>query len=68
MKRPKELSDWDFTDTVLVPDGWDQKTVPDNTRRNFQILIDEHNNLVECFNAVIQRQGFDESMNFEGEE
>jgi hypothetical protein len=57
MKQPKELTDWDFSDTIQVPDGYDMTSIPDLTRRNFQTLIDEHNNLVEVVNMLCEKRG-----------
>ena len=50
MKRPQELTDWDF---IQIPDGYDMKSIPDLTRANFNVLIEEHNNLVYVINALI---------------
>lgn len=66
MKKPQTLSSFDFFDTVTVPCGYDLTSVPDITRDNFQTLIDEHNNLVECFNKLCEKQGLDFNA-FEGE-
>jgi len=52
MEIPKELTDYDFIDTIQVPDGYDLKSIPDITRDNFQILIDEHNKLVRIVQAL----------------
>ena len=52
MKKPEELTSYDFYDRIQVPDGYDLITIPDLTRDNFQTLINEHNNLVECFNKL----------------
>ena len=57
MRQPKELSDWDFIDTHMEPDGYDMKTVVEFTSRNFQQLIDEHNNLVEVVNMLCEKLG-----------
>jgi len=64
MKRPEELTGWDFGDTIQVPDGYDMKSIPDLTRHNFQTLIDEHNNLVEAFNAMAEFNGFDQFVDY----
>ena len=62
MKKPKELSSNNFYDCVQVPDGFYLADEPDITRRNFQKLIDEHNNLVEVVNMLCEKKGivFDE--------
>jgi hypothetical protein len=52
MRKPKILTSWDFPDTVEKPDGYDTKSIPDITRDNLQVLIDEHNNMVEIINEV----------------
>ena len=53
MKQPKELTAWDFRDTIDAADGYDTRSIPDLTRDNFQTLIDEHNNLVEVVNMLL---------------
>ena len=55
MKKPEELSEWDFPDRVQIPDGYDMKRIPDLTRDNFNKLIDEHNNLVEVINLLCEK-------------
>ena len=62
MKQPKELSDWNFSDTIQIPDGYDLQSIPDNTRNNFITLIEHHNNLVEVVNMLCEKRGivFDE--------
>ena len=57
MKQPKELTDWDFSDTIQVPDGYDMASIPDLTRDNFNRLVDEHNNLVEVVNMLCEKHG-----------
>ena len=47
MIQQKEISQWD------LPDGYDMKTVPELTRRNFEILLKEHNKLVSAFNESL---------------
>ena len=56
MRKPKELIGWDFPDWIEVPDGYDMKNIPDLTRNNFNFLVDEYNNLVECFNKLCEMQ------------
>ena len=58
MKKPEELTAWEFRDTIQIPDGYDMKSIPDLTRDNFQKLIEEHNNLVEVVNKLIDKSGF----------
>jgi len=55
MKQPKELSSWDFSETIEVRDGYDTKSVPDITRNNLNTLIDEHNNLVKVVNLLCEK-------------
>ncbi len=57
MHKPKRLSDWDFSDTVKELDGYDLKTIPDLTRDNFQVLIEEYNNLVAVVNMLCDKRG-----------
>jgi hypothetical protein len=52
MKRPLELSDWDFPDSDWEPDGYDMKQAPALSKANLQVLISEHNNLVEVVNHI----------------
>ena len=56
MKEPKELAHWDFPHTVPIPDGYDMRDIPDLTRDNFQVLIEEYNKLVEVVNLLCQKQ------------
>ena len=65
MKKPEELGSFQFSDCIPEPDGYDTKFIPDLTRRNFQILIDEHNNLVEAFNAMAEYSGFADFVDYE---
>lgn len=48
-----ELSRYDFPDTEWVPNGYDEKELITATNRNFQILIDNYNSLVQVVNALI---------------
>ncbi len=52
MKRPEKLTNWDFPDTIHVPDGYNMETIPDLTRANFQILVEHYNELVQVVNAM----------------
>lgn len=52
MEELVELTAYNFTDTIQVPDGYDLKTIPDLTRGNFQQLIDEHNKLVRAIKLM----------------
>jgi len=55
MKQPRELTAWDFSDTEMIPDGYDMTTIPKLTQDNFQLLIDKHNNLVEIINLLCEK-------------
>lgn len=65
MKKPTVLGGWDFPDRIQIPDGYDMTSIPDLTRDNFQKLIEEHNNLVEAFNAMAEFNGFNDFMKYE---
>ena len=65
MKQPKELTSWDFPDELQIPDGYDLQSVPDLTRGNLVKLIEEHNNLVEAFNAMAEYSGFADFVDYE---
>lgn len=54
MKKPEKLIGWDFPDRIQVPDGYDMTSIPDLTRDNFNKLIEEHNNLVEVVNKLME--------------
>ena len=54
MNGPKKLTYWDFPDTITIPDGYDRKTIPDLTRDNFNLLVNEHNNLVDVVNKLAE--------------
>jgi hypothetical protein len=49
----KELSGWDFRDTISIPDGYDMQDIPDLTRDNFNKLVEEHNKLVAAVNTIL---------------
>jgi hypothetical protein len=48
----KELNARDFSDTKMIPDGYDMITVPELTLSNFETLIEEHNKLVKFVNEM----------------
>lgn len=64
MKRPETLDGWSFSDRVQIPDGYDMTSIPDLTRDNFNQLVNEHNNLVEAFNAMAEFNGFADFINY----
>ena len=53
MKKPQELALCDFK-TITLVDGCERRTEIDISRANFQTLIEEHNNLVEVVNALLE--------------
>lgn len=55
MREPKQLTQWDFPDTELVPDGYDMTCIPKMSDANFRLLIAEHNNLVEVVNLLCSK-------------
>ncbi len=55
MRKLNELTDFNFVDTISIPDGYDLKYIPDLTRDNFNSLIEEHNRLVKVLNAVVDK-------------
>lgn len=57
MSKLEELTKWKFKDTIEVPDGYDMTTIPDLTRDNFQILVDEHNKVVKTLNELLAHLG-----------
>jgi len=57
IKKPEYLTDWNFSDTVTIPDGYNLNNVPDMTRDNFNTLIEEHNNLVTVVNLLCEKAG-----------
>ena len=54
MKELKKISVFDLPDTVMIPDGYDMKSVPDITQRNITYIIKEHNNLVDIVNLLLK--------------
>ena len=62
MHKPKILTDWEFPDTIRVPDGYDLKSIPDMTRDNFITLVREYNNLAGVIDMLCEKHGivFDE--------
>ena len=62
MEKPKEIDGWNVSDRIQVPDGYDMKSIPDMTQKNFNFLIEQHNNLVEIINELcrLNNINFDE--------
>ncbi len=53
MKKPEFLTEDDFPDTIVIASGRCTETVPDLTRDNMDVLIREHNNLVDVIRDLI---------------
>jgi len=56
MEQVERVSYWDM-DTIQKPDGYDMTSVPDCTRENIKMLVDEHNKLVDVVNVLLTRTG-----------
>lgn len=52
MYKPTELTPYDFPDTSMRPSGYDMETFADSTPKNFQVLLENYNNLVEVVNHL----------------
>ena len=65
MRKPEIIDEYDFPDKIQESDGYDMTSKPDLTRRNFQALIDEHNNLVDAFNAMAEFNGFSDFVKYD---
>ncbi len=50
LEIPQEIDNYDFPDTIRIPDGWDSQKVPDLTRRNMEFLAKKYNELIEYLN------------------
>ena len=48
----KELSTWDLPDTIMKPDGYDTKTLPEPTAKNMFIYMNKINELVSVVNRL----------------
>jgi hypothetical protein len=59
MKKPKILKNSDFCDIKYVPDGYDMKSVVEATTDNFNILLEEYNNLVKIVNTIAEKNEID---------
>lgn len=53
--RVKELFEWDFPNTVSIPDGYDLKTVPEATGGNVMVLMEKINELVQEINYLKEK-------------
>ena len=51
-KEIKEISTWDLPDTVMKPDGYDRKTLPEPTAQNMLIYMEKINELVAVVNRL----------------
>lgn len=52
IKEIKEISTWDLPDTVMKPDGYDRKTLPEPTAKNMLIYMNKINELVAIVNKL----------------
>ena len=59
MKKPRQLTYWNFPDTIDERDGYDYKQVPDNSRDNFNILLSEYNTLVATVELIVEKLGME---------
>ena len=48
----KELSNWDLPDTIMKPDGYGTKTLPEPTAQNMLIYMNKINELVSVVNRL----------------
>ena len=53
------LDAWDFPDYKLVPDGYDQKRIPEATPENMAILMNKINELTEAVNTLMFINSYD---------
>lgn len=51
-KEIKEISTGDLPDTVMKPDGYDRKTLPEPTAENMLIYMNKINELVAVVNKL----------------
>jgi len=68
MTTIEKLSKFDFPDLIFPP--YEQDRVVDITRKNFEVLLNRHNDLVKAFNELSSRfpQVEPEQVTFEPEE
>ena len=52
MKKLEKLTPWDFKD--VIHDRYEDTSIPDITRNNFQTLIDKYNDLVDVINTLCE--------------
>jgi len=45
----KELDTWDM-DCITIPDGYNNRSVPDLTRNNIEVLMDKMNEIIKEIN------------------
>ena len=55
MQELNELSNYDFPDTEMIPNGYDISTVPTMSNENFRILLGEHNKMVCTVNGLLEK-------------
>lgn len=49
-----EISKWDFPNTTLEPEGYDMKSVPELSRRNFEFLTERLNEVIRQVNELTE--------------
>ena len=54
----RNISNYDFPDTIQVPDGYDMTSIPDLTRDNIIFLMEKHNKLVDYINNIAEHIGY----------
>ena len=54
IEKPQRISYWDLPDTIMIEDGYDREAAPDLTKENIKYIIDQHNNLVDTVQEIIE--------------
>lgn len=54
MHKPITLTDYDFPDTAYRPCGYNVESYATATDKNFEVLLDHYNNLVEVVNLLCE--------------
>jgi len=52
MNKIEKLSQWEYPNTKLIPDGYDQRLIPEATPDNMEIMMDKINELIETVNEL----------------
>ena len=55
MKLPKKIDIWDWRETHMVPNGYDMETRPQLSQRNFEILAERYNDLIDFLEEKFPR-------------